>query len=337
MNKIIRSICYFGESFNHDMIEKSAEIENILRTHWFEIQTKRICLKNNDWTVDPWILLEQWILLSLWDFSYKTLDPIFEQFLNSQNITINLDLTNETIEEKHINLLYEIINENPSKTFNFTYTFNNKTASPYFPSAKYEKNWFSIWLQPTDLSENCKTLDEWLLNMEEAWNELIGLFKNDSEFLWIDSSVAPLFEWKSSLIDFINRLWVDFSSSVTTDIYTQITNFIKRQNPKPVWLCWLMFPCLEDFELASEYSVWNFSIERNIFLSLHSWLWIDTYPIWINQNKKKVADILKLVQALSNKYSKPLSVRFVSDWKAKIWEMTDFKNQYLKDVIVREL
>ena len=81
----------------------------------------------------------------------------------------------------------------------------------------------------------------------------------------------------------------------------------------------------------------NFSIERNIFLSLHSGLGIDTYPIAVNQNKERVIEILKLVQQLSNKYKKPLSARFVSDGKAKNGEKTDFKNQYLQDAVIRKL
>ncbi|OHA47383.1 MAG: hypothetical protein A2541_00885 [Candidatus Taylorbacteria bacterium RIFOXYD2_FULL_36_9] len=98
-----------------------------------------------------------------------------------------------------------------------------------------------------------------------------------------------------------------------------------------------MFPCLEDFELAEEYEKGNFNIERNIFLSLHSGLGIDTYPIAVNQNKERIVEILKLVQQLSNKFKKPLSVRFVSDGKAKLGEKTDFKNQYLKDVIIKKI
>jgi hypothetical protein len=66
-------------------------------------------------------------------------------------------------------------------------------------------------------------------------------------------------------------------------------------------------------------------------------LGIDTYPIAVNQNKDRVVEILKLVQQLSGKYKKPLSVRFISDGKAKIGEKTNFKNQYLKDVIIHEL
>src|SRR3990172_923395 len=98
-----------------------------------------------------------------------------------------------------------------------------------------------------------------------------------------------------------------------------------------------MLPCLEDFELAEEYENGNFSIERNVFLSLHSGLGIDTYPIGIDEKSQRVADILKLVQGLSNKYQKPLSARFVSDGKAKIGGKTDFGNQYLKDVVINPL
>jgi uncharacterized protein (UPF0210 family) len=98
-----------------------------------------------------------------------------------------------------------------------------------------------------------------------------------------------------------------------------------------------MFPCLEDFELALEYEQGDFSIERNLFLSLHSGLGIDTYPIGIDESPEKVLNVLKLTQALSNKYKKPLSIRFVSDGKAKIGDRTDFKNQYLKDVKVKAI
>lgn len=98
-----------------------------------------------------------------------------------------------------------------------------------------------------------------------------------------------------------------------------------------------MFPCLEDFELADEFEKGNFTVERNIYLSLHSGLGIDTYPIGIDESPQRVLEILKLIQGLSNKYNKPLSTRFVSDGKAKIGQKTDFQNQYLKDVVVRKL
>ena len=116
-----------------------------------------------------------------------------------------------------------------------------------------------------------------------------------------------------------------------------ITEFIKKENPRPIGLCGLMFPCLEDFELAEAYERGDFDLERNLFLSLHSGLGIDTYPIAINESPERVLDILRLLIGLSNKYKKPLSARFISDGKAKIGEMTKFGNQYLKNVILRKL
>ncbi len=184
---------------------------------------------------------------------------------------------------------------------------------------------------------DCKNVAEWLEKMKIVWGEIDSLLKSVDGYLGIDSSIAPLFQDSSSLVNFIKRLGLNFSHSATTDIYTTISKFIKENNPKPIGLCGLMFPCLEDFELAEEYEKGNFNIERNIFLSLHSGLGIDTYPIAVNQDEKRVVEILKLVQQLSNKYEKPLSARFVSDGKAKIGEKTDFKNQYLKNVIIREL
>jgi hypothetical protein len=98
-----------------------------------------------------------------------------------------------------------------------------------------------------------------------------------------------------------------------------------------------MFPCLEDFELAREYEEGRFSVERNAFLSLHSGLGIDAYPIGVDEKPDRVAEILGLIQGLSNKFMKPLSVRFVSDGKAGIGQATNFGNPYLKDVVIRPL
>ena len=99
----------------------------------------------------------------------------------------------------------------------------------------------------------------------------------------------------------------------------------------------MMLPCTEDFELTAEYEAGNFSIERNVYLSLHSGLGIDTYPIGVDERPERVVEILKLIQSLSNKYNKPLSARFVSDGKAKIGEQSDFQDQYLKDCVIRAL
>lgn len=282
-------------------------------------------------------LAEKGILLGLGEQTFKNLKENFADFLKSENKAANLDLTNKDITTEHVDILFKIIDNKPDNTFRFTYGFNLPVSSPYFPSAKFGKKGFAVGLQPTDLSMDCKSVAEWLENMKFTWQEIDTLLNPVDGYLGIDSSIAPLFQGSSSLVNFVKRLGLDFSHSATTDIYTTISKFIKENNPRPIGLCGLMFPCLEDFELADEYEKGNFSIERNIFLSLHSGLGIDTYPIAVNQNKERVVEILKLLQNLSNKYKKPLSARFVSDGKTKIGEKTDFKNQYLKDVIVREL
>ena len=267
-----------------------------------------------------------------------TLDEAVSQmadFLTAGNTSFNIDLTSEKITLRFTYLLFQIIKEDPGKTFLFTFVFNNRPSTPYFPSAAYEKNGYAIGLQPTNLSYDCRTLEEWLDKMKAAWSEIYDLFYKDPEFLGIDSSIAPILEVKGSLVKFVNRLGYSFSSSVTTDIYLKITNFLKENNPKPTGLCGLMFPCLEDSALAREYEKGNFSIERNIYLSLHSGLGIDTYPVGTDEDQNRVLDILRLVQGLSNKYRKPLSVRFVSDGKAKIREKTNFQNEFLQDVVIR--
>jgi len=228
-----------------------------------------------------------------------------------------------------------LIKQNAEKSFNFSYKFGESPNTPFFPVATYQRNGFSVGLQTTDLSEDCNSIEEWLGTMVKVWEELGAIFHGCCEFMGIDSSVAPLYEGKSSLIGIIRRFYNSFSDSVTSDVYLKISKFIKDHNAKAVGLCGIMFPCLEDFELAEEYDKGNFTIERNIFLSLHSGLGIDTYPIGIDESPERVFEILKVLQALSKKYNKPLSARFVSDGKARIGDMTDFQNQYMKDVVVR--
>jgi len=276
------------------------------------------------------------VLLGAGSIDMKRLGSELSYFYTDRNVSFSIDLTNENISKEHVNVLFDLIKNKPEKTFNFSYIFNNQLSSPFFPSAEMEKEGFSIGLQSTDLSDGCKTVEEWLDKTKEAWDEINNIFKNDKDYLGIDSSVAPLFEGKSSLVDLVEAAGQKFNDSVLTDTYLKITEFIKTKNPKSVGLCGLMFPCLEDFGLAREYEKGNFTLERNIFLSLHSGLGIDTYPIGIDEDHEKVINVLKTVQGLSNKYKKPLSARFVSDGKAKNGDKTDFQNQYLKDVVVRE-
>ena len=334
-NKIIRSICLFRNQFESKDLERIEQICQRALSNGFQIQTRRICSPELNFPKFEQSVNNGSMLLNAGTLNFQQTLECLNNFYQTKNINFNLDLTKEKIGSEHLNVLLEIIKNKPGHTFKFAYTFNNPDSSPYFPSAKYKKDGFSIGLQPTDLAEGCNTLDEWLQNMKVVWNEIFELYKDEPDFLGLDTSIAPIFKGSGSMIDFIRKIKGDFSRSATTDIYMQITKFIKEENPKLTGLSGIMFPALEDFLLAEEYEAGNFSIERNIYLSLHSGLGIDTYPIGIDENPEKVLDILKTVQGLSNKYSKPLSVRFVSDGKAKIGDKTDFQNQYLMDVVVR--
>jgi len=336
-NKIIRSICYFTKNPSRETVGILLDINDLLVKNDYEIQTKRICASGASVKELGEKISDKDILLNVGTLNLKMANNQLDDFFGESNVSFNIESSKAEITKDCVDILFKIISGNSEKTFNFSYVFNNAPSSPFFPSGNYEKEGYSIGLQLTDLSENCDTIKEWFSEIRKVFSEINLLFKDDKEFLGIDSSIAPLFNGKSSLIDFIKKIGYDFSYSALTDNYLKITEFIKKENPKSVGLCGLMFPCLEDFGLAEEYEKGNFSIERNIFLSLHSGLGIDTYPIGIDENKERIINILKTIQGLSNKYKKPLSCRFVSDGKAKIGEKTNFKNQYLKDVIVREL
>lgn len=337
MNEIVRSVCYFTDTPDQKAVGKVNELATKVTEQGYEVQTRRICspFENPKELEDS--IGDTTILLGVGPvFLQQALDNL-PGFYQAESVSFHTDLTTEHIDTSRTQVLFEIIRNKPGLTFNFAYVFNNRPSSPYFPSAAYERNGFAIGLQPTDLAEGCTSLEEWLQRVKGSWTKLYELFGDHSDFLGIDSSIAPAFAGKGSLVNFVRRLGFSFDESVTTDLYLQMTDFLKKHNPKPIGLCGLMLPCLEDFELAEEYEKGNFSIERSIFLSLHSGLGIDTYPIGIDENPDRVVQILKLVQGLSNKHQKPLSVRFVSDGKAKVGEKTDFQNQYLKDVIVSKI
>lgn len=335
INKIVRSVCLFTDTVNIDYTGKVKEIVAILEGRGYQVQTKRIGTN-----IDDLLMLEDSIdhyvdKISIGKKQLKFVKKNLKNFHNTNRISLCLDFDDEEITIDHVEILFDIITNSPTNTFNFSYGFNIPNSSPFFNCTNYETNGFSIGLQTPNLSKEITSLEAWLSLNKDCWNELEDVCKEYDDFLGIDSSVAPLFDKDGSIVNFIKRLGYDFSSSVTTDVYTRITRFIKEQNPKPVGMNGLMFPALEDFELADEYQEGKFSIERNIFLSLHSGLGVDTYPIGINEDPLRVVEILKLVQALSSKYNKHLAVRFVSDGKTKIGGKSDFKNQYLKDVVIR--
>jgi len=336
-NKIVRSICYFTENPNAETVKELAEITRILEQNGYLVQTRRLCAPVNDITSLVTLVPDGVDYLSIGTISIDDAVVQLPALYKHGSALFNVDLSTVEIEEKHVDILFQIIKNSPARTFNFTYVFNNIPSSPFFPSGSYERDGFSIGLQPIDLAESCATLTEWLNAMKGCWTEICQLFESRPDFLGIDGSTAPLVGEKGSLVALVKKFCYDFNRSVTTDTYTKITKFLKDENPKPAGLNGLMLPCLEDTELAGEYEKGNFSIERNIYLSLHSGLGIDTYPIGVDESPARVLQILTLLQALSNKYKKPLSARFVSDGETRIGERTNYKNQYLAECTIRAL
>lgn len=337
-NKIIRTICYFTKFPTTELTNLLNSLEDEYVRHGYSVQTKRICSPH----IEKIITLDQAhpggdYLFGVGSLSRPFLSEKLTDMLNTHHVSFSLDLTSQEINSSDVDLLLEIIRIKPEKSFNFAYVFNNPHSSPFFPSANYYQNGFTIGLQPVNLFEDCSTLDEWFYVLKDVWIELSGLSETNPEFLGIDSSVAPYNDPAGSLINFINKIGFSFSRAVVTDIFLKISKFIREENPKPAGLCGLMFPALEDLILTREYENGNFTVERNVYLSLHSGLGIDTYPIGIDESPDSVLEILRLVQGLSNKYKKPLSVRFVSDGKTAVGQKTDFRNRYLTDTVIRPL
>jgi len=337
VEKVVRTICLFVRELNEQSFAKLEEIETILKNAQFLIQTKRVCVPGPLSLVDDRQCRENGILLGKGVCSLKDWYLWENLFLQTENTYLTLDMTHEDLNEQYVDLLFRIIQKRAEHTFRLSYGSHIPDSSPYFPSAHFAKEGFSIGLQSTNLSAACASLEEWLERMKAVWEEVHVLLSPVEGYLGIDGSVSPLFDGVSSLVHFVKREHSSFQESVTSSWYTKLSHFLRTENSRPVGFSGLMFPCLEDFELAAEYEQGQFSIERNLFLSLHSGLGIDTYPIGIDEDRAKVLEIFRLVQALSCKYGKPLSVRFVSDGKTMIGERSLFQNSYLKDVCIRPL
>lgn len=339
MEKIIRSICIFSPNLNKTALEKQHhKIAALLEAKGFRIQTQRLCFKDVsihelEAVFDPGL----GYLYALGSLGLQQSRAILPAFIQTElPISFNLQL-DKKIGLDAVQVLLDIVHAAPHKTFNFCYSFHPANNSPFFPSVHYKESGFSIGLQSTNLAHTCANQLAWFGNMKKVWTEIETMFCHFPDYLGIDSSVAPLFDGPGSFMGFALQQQVNMEQLCTSDFFTQVSNFIKRENPRPVGLCGLMFPCLEDFVLADCYERGAFSLERNIFLSLHSGIGIDTYPIGVDECPQRIHQVLLLVQALSNKYQKPLSVRFVSDGKRKIGEMSSFKNPYLKEVKLRRL
>lgn len=335
--KMARSVCGFYRNVNSDSMKEVGEWSDQLRKVGFEVQTERVVTRDISFSELESRVDRADAFLGLGSVPFDAAQKFLADFAASKRISFHVDLTNESIAIDHVNWLCALMSQCPDRMFRFAFCFSNPPSAPYFPSAKYEREGFSIGVQPTDLASDCHTFDQWLDAMKRAWQDILELFGDDARFLGIDSSVAPMGCGPGSLAGIAKRFLGSFEAAVLSDFFLKITRFIKEENPKPVGLCGLMLPCLEDEQLADLYEEGRFSIERNLFLSLHSGLGIDTYPIGIDEDQASVLSILKLVQGLSLKYQKPFSIRFVSDGKAKIGQKTNFQNPYMKDVVIRSL
>ncbi len=335
-DKIVRSLCCFANEPGDHEYDRLQELAGRLRNAGWLVQTLRVA--GNSCPVAT--LHRRFggtdLLAGTGSFDRENVKAQYADFMEAENVSMNLEI-NDRVTTDDVDLLFRMMDEKAERSFLFSYTFCNAKHSPFFPAAHSDRSGFSIGLQPTNLAEGCNSLHTWLFRMKEAWMELMQLFENEADFIGIDSSVAPMYSGDGSLIHMIRRICGDFPTAVTSDVFVSISRFIREENPRPAGLNGIMFPCLEDFELAEEYERGQFSIERNIFLSLHSGLGIDTYPLGTDEKPERVRQILNLLLALAQKYQKPLSARFISDGRSRTGDKSGFHNQYLKDVTIRPL
>lgn len=333
--KVIRTICYFTRDPGEKTTERLAQLAGRLEERGFAVQTRRVC--TGGLSIEEVAQRLSSARFGVGPLSLAAASEQIEHLCRAHSAYFHVDCTHDDVGTGHVRLLQRIINSCAGKTFNIAFSFRVPASSPYFPCARYEREGFSIGMQPTTLAVGVSTLEEWLERMRESWSEIQATFEAETDFLGIDSSVAPHLGEGCSLVGALRNAGIDFEKAITGDTFLRITEFVRTQNPNPVGLCGLMLPCLEDDGLAEMYERGAFSLERNLFLSLQCGVGIDTYPIGIDEPEETITSTLRLVQGLSRKHDKPLSVRFVSDGRAAVGDHTEFDSPHLCDVVVRRL
>ena len=164
MKKIIRSICYFTQTLDRSTFARLNEITHKLKERDFEIQMTRICTKDESIQSLGTSMEGNTTIACTGSISRELLLSQLETFFSCPKVFSNIDLTNSVTKED-VQLLFTMIQKYPELTFRFTYVFENPTSSPFFPSSTYSVKGFSIGLQSTDLSNDCKTLNVWCLRM----------------------------------------------------------------------------------------------------------------------------------------------------------------------------
>lgn len=336
-DKFVRTITYFTDSPSERTTQRLADLSGRLEGRGYTIQTTRVVSKGKDIGALTDTLGDSGAALSVGTLSLGSAKRQLREFFAAGNTNFNVDLTRADIGPAHVDFFLRVAAEQPSHTFNFNYVFNNPGSTPFFPAANYERRGFAVGLQPTNLARTAASLQDWLNAVRSCWREIDHEFRRDDDFLGIDGSIAPFSTGPSSLVNFVKRLGYTFERSTTSTVYVTTTEFLRTQNPRAIGLNGLMLPCLEDGELTAEYDAGRFPVERNIFLSLHSGLGIDTYPVGLDEDPARMLEVLRLTQALSNKHRKALSVRFASDGRARIGDRTDFRSEYLNDCTIRPL
>src|SRR3989338_3697689 len=191
--KIIRSICLFTQSPDQSSFDDLKSFQKQLISRGFEVQTLRLCSPSLVKIMEMEKAYSQnGYIFGVGSITSQTIYKYLNRLLGCANTHWHLDLTVKEIEKSDAQILFGIIETSADKTFNFTYVFNNRSSSPFFPSAAFGIEGFSLGLQSADLSLGCNSLHEWLEIQKSVWLEIYNMFASDSRFLGLDSSVAPL-------------------------------------------------------------------------------------------------------------------------------------------------
>ena len=338
-NKIIRSLCYYTDNPGPHTVARLQALQSLFESRGFALQTLRIACPDGLFEVaelEAKLQAYPELLLSIGHLEPEAVQTALPSFRRSPKVFFHRRI-DQGFAPGDWPMLQSLWRKAPLKSFHLAFNACCPASSPFFPSARYEREGFSVGLQSTNLAAEVPNFKAWLQRQQEVWLELADLLAAQPDALGIDSSIAPLGRGAGSLVHWLEQWLGSWEKAVQSSIFMDMTAFIRAQNPWPVGLCGLMLPCLEDFQLAEQYEKGAFSLERNLFLSLHCGLGIDTYPAPLDTPLERLQDLGEQVRRLALKYQKCLSIRLIADGKSQAGQVSDFQNHYLQDAVLQTL
>lgn len=218
-----------------------------------------------------------------------------------------------------------------------------KPDTPFFPASFTGRKGFTLGLEAGDVlfgafrdgNTEHEKMSLFIERFSEETANIRQLLKGNSEFLGIDTSMAPGFDKESSVAYAYNAyLGKPFGAQGTKEL-TRDINAVLKSFDGHVGYSGLMFPVMEDVGLA-EYSE-HYCIEDLIDYSTVCGCGLDTVPVPGSAGHEQIAYLIRRIAENAIQYRKPLSARIMPAKGKRAGEIAVSTSPYLVDCRVFEI